>query len=52
MVQYGEQNHTELKRLEAVQKNLLAQLQRNCGGEPPLDPRNEGTTIRRREWME
>ncbi len=52
MVQYREQNHAELLRLENVQRTLLAQMQRACGSEPPLDPSNEGARMRRDQWSE
>lgn len=52
MEQFRAQNHTELKRLEDVQKTLLSQLQRNCGNEPPLDPSDKGATLRLEQWAQ
>lgn len=52
MNQFREQNHTELKRLEGVQQNLLGQLRRNCGAEPALDPSDKGAKLRRQQWLD
>lgn len=52
MEQFREQNHTELKRLEVVQQNLLNKMHRDCGNEPLLDPSNQGATMRRDQWSE